>query len=100
MAITIPMGKIISQFGLRKFTLINNILLIVGGILSILSGDIYMIIFSRIIQAFAVSGLSISVFMMIVHEIPEKDVGPALGLVESAGYVGLSTSPSIAGFIL
>ena len=49
MAITIPMGKIISQFGLRKFTLINNIILIVGCILSILSGDIYMLIFSRII---------------------------------------------------
>lgn len=38
--------------------------------------------------------------MMIVHEIPEKDVGSALGLVGSAGYVGLSSSPSIAGFIV
>ena len=100
MAITIPLGKIISKFGLKKFTIICNFILIVGSILSVISIDVNMLIFSRIIQAIAVSGLSISVFMIVVEELPEKEVGPALGIVGSCGYIGLTSAPSIAGFIV
>lgn len=100
MAVTIPLGKIISNYGLKRITVINNILFIVGLIISIFSYDIYTLILSRVIQAVAVAGLSISVFMMVTHEIPEKEVGQALGIVGSAGYIGLTSSPSVSGFIV
>lgn len=100
MAVTIPLGKIISNYGLKRVTVINNVLFIVGLLISICSTDVYMLIFSRIVQAVAVAGLSISVFMMVTHEIPKKEVGQALGLVGSAGYIGLTSAPSVTGFIV
>ena len=99
-AIAIPMGKIIPKYGLKKFIIACNFILILGSLLSIVSVDVNMLVLSRMVQAISVSGLYITSFMIVVEEIPEKEVGTPLGVVGAAGYVGLMTAPSITGFII
>ena len=55
---------------------------------------------SRLIQGFTSAILSTSIYMMIVNEFDGVQVGSALGIVGSAGYVGMLFAPSFMGFMM
>lgn len=98
-SISIPLSKIISQRGVKKYTRIATVGLIIGLLISAFAIHTNMFLFSRIIQGCSCAILYFSVYMMIVLEIPEEKTGRALGIVGSSGYIGMTIAPSIAGFI-
>lgn len=99
-AVSIPASRVISQYGVKKFTIYSIILLIIGLMMSALSFDIYFLLFSRIIQGIAVSILLITIYVFVVNQISEENVGSALGIVGSCGYIGMTSAPTISGFVV
>ena len=95
----IPFAKIIAQFGVKRCVKISLIGLLVSVVLSVFAVDQYMLLISRLIQGLTSASLSISIYIMIVEELPEKDVGSALGIVGSSGYVGMLIAPSFMGAV-
>lgn len=99
-SISLPLSKIISKYGIKKFLKFNMILLILGLVMAGLSVNGLMLIFSRIIQGVCFAGLAVSVYVIVVKQIPEDNLGNVLGLVGSAGYIGMTSAPSISGLII
>ncbi len=99
-AVCLPFAKIISQYGVKKCIKISTIILLISIIISIFSMNQFMILFSRLIQGFTSASLSICLYIMIVEGLPEDEMGPALGIVGSAGYLGMLIAPSFMGFML
>lgn len=75
-------------------------ILAIGLVLSGLSVNSIMIIASRIIQGFSFAGLAVSLYVMVVKQIPDDRLGPVLGMVSSAGYLAMTSAPAIAGVIV
>ncbi len=98
-SISIPLSKIISQKGVKKFTGVATVGLIIGLLISTFAVHTNMFLLSRIIQGCSCAILYFSVYMMIVLEMPEEKTGRALRIVGSSGYIGMTIAPSIAGFI-
>lgn len=99
-AVSIPASRVISQYGVKKFTIYGIIMLIIGLIMSAVSLDIYFLLFSRVIQGIAVSILLITIYMFVVNQISEENMGSALGIVGSCGYIGMTSAPTISGFVV
>lgn len=96
----LPFAKIISQYGVKKSTKISLIGLLISVMISVCSINDYMLLLSRLIQGLTSSSLSISLYVMIVEELKEKELGRALGIVGSAGFVGVLAAPSFMGFMI
>lgn len=99
-AFSIPFAKIISQYGIKRCTKVSLILLLVSVIVSVLSINEYMFLLSRLLQGLTSAALAISIYVMIVEEFSAGALGTALGMVSSAGYVGMLMAPSFMGFML
>ena len=99
-AFSMPFAKIISQYGIKKCTKVSLILLFVSVLLSFLSVNVYMLLLSRLLQGLTSASLAISIYVMIVEEFSEGTLGTALGVVSSAGYVGMLMAPSFMGFMI
>ena len=98
-SISIPLSKIISQYGVKKYTKIAIWGLILGLVLSAVANSHALFLLSRVIQGINCAILYFSIYMMIVLEMPEDKTGRTLGIVGSSGYIGMTIAPSIAGFI-
>lgn len=99
-AFCIPGAKIISQYGVKKCTLYCFILLFISVLISIFAVNPYIFLLSRGIQGLSCALLSVSIYMLIVNDLDEEEVGPALGIVGSAGYIGMLIAPSFMGFTM
>lgn len=99
-AVSIPLSHVISQYGVKKFTIYGVTILIIGLIMSAISFNIYFLLFSRILQGVSVAILLISIYLLVVNQIPENHLGGALGIVGSCGYIGMTSAPTISGFIV
>lgn len=99
-AVSIPLSRVISQYGVKKSTIVGVIVLIIGLLMSALSPDVYFLLLSRVIQGIAVAALLISIYMFVVNQISEDNVGRALGIVGSMGYIGMTSAPTISGFLV
>ena len=99
-AVSIPLSKVISQYGVKKCTMYALIVSSIGLLMSALSIDIYFLLLSRVIQGISVAVLLISIYMLVVNQISEENVGSALGIVGSCGYIGMTSAPTISGFIV
>nr|WP_295723196.1 MFS transporter [uncultured Methanobrevibacter sp.] len=98
-AITIPASKNIKRFDLKKSIRILIFLLIVGLVLSAITPNMEVFLFSRLIQGASIALLPTIDLVIIVLAMPKEDVGKALGIVGSAGYVGMTIAPSVTGFV-
>ena len=99
-SVSIPLSRVISQYGVKRFTIYGVAVLIIGLLMSAFAPDIYFLLISRVIQGISVSILLISIYMFIVNQISEEHVGSALGIVGSCGYIGMTSAPTISGFIV
>ncbi len=97
---SLPFAKIISQYGIKKCTKISIILLFISIIVSFLAVNEYMFLLSRLLQGLTSASLAISIYVIIVEEFQEHELGSALGMVSSAGYVGMLLAPSFMGFVI
>ena len=99
-AFSLPFAKIISQYGVKKCTRLSLFLLLISIVISTLSVNDIMFLASRLIQGFTSASLAVSLYVMIVEEFEESKMGSALGIVSSAGYVGMLIAPSFMGLML
>ena len=99
-AVCLPFAKIISQYGVKKCITVSIGALLISILISIFSIDQFMMLASRLIQGLVSASLSISLYVMVVEGLPEDEMGPALGIVGSAGYVGMLIAPSFMGFMI
>ena len=98
-AITIPASKNIKRFDLKKSIRILIFLLILGLVLSAITPNMEVFLFSRLIQGASIALIPTIDLVIIVLAMPEEDVGKALGIIGSAGYVGMTIAPSVTGFV-
>lgn len=99
-AVCLPFAKIISQYGVKRCIVVSVIGLLISVAISVLSLNQFMLLFARLIQGFTSASLSISLYVMIAEGLPENEMGSALGIVGSAGYVGMLIAPSFMGFMI
>ena len=99
-SISLPLSKIISKYGIIRYLKFNMILLTFSLLMAELAGNAEMLILSRILQGVCFAALTVSVYVIIVKQISEEKLGPVLGLVASAGYIGMTSAPTISGFII
>ena len=59
-----------------------------------------MFLLSRLIQGFSTAALAISIYVIVVEEFEDNEIGSALGVVSSAGYVGLLIAPVVMGLAI
>lgn len=99
-AFSLPFAKIISQYGIKKCTKVSLLLLFASVLISFFAFSEYMLLLSRLLQGLSSAALAISIYVMIVNEFEEKELGSALGIVASSGYVGMLIAPSFMGFMI
>lgn len=99
LAFSIPISKYLGYGGVKKYMKIATCGLIIGLGIFALSSNIEFLLISRFIQGLNIAILNICVYMIIILGISENKVGQALGIVSSAGYVGMLISPTISGLI-
>lgn len=99
-AFSLPFAKIISQYGVKKATKISLLLLFFSILISAFSINDIMFLLSRLIQGFSAAALAISLYVIIVEEFEDSEIGSALGVVSSAGYVGLLIAPVVMGLAI
>ena len=99
LAFSIPISKYLGYGGVKKYMKIATYGLIIGLGIFALSSNIEFLLISRFIQGLNIAILNICVYMIIILGISENKVGQALGIVSSAGYVGMLISPTISGLI-
>ena len=98
-AIIIPASKNIKRYGLKRSITVLISLLMVGLVLSAITPNMEVFLFSRLLQGASISLLPTIDLVIIVLSMPEEDVGKSLGIVGSSGYVGMTIAPSITGFV-
>lgn len=99
-SISLPISKIVSNFGIKRYLKFNMILLIFSLLLAGFAINGEMLIIARILQGICFAAFAVSVYVIVVKQISEDKLGPVLGLVSSAGYVGMTSAPTISGFII
>lgn len=99
-AFCIPFAKIISQYGVKRCTRISLYGLLLSVALSFFAVDQYMLLISRLIQGLTSASLSISIYVMIVEDVPNSEIGSALGIVGSSGYIGMLVAPLFMGIMI
>ncbi len=99
-ACTMPLSKIVSQHGIRRCMLICNAALIISLLVSAFAPNVYFIFISRAIQGISVAVLLVVIYVLLVRTLPENEVGTALGIVGSCGYIGMMIAPTLMGVLL
>lgn len=99
-AFSLPFAKIISQYGVKRCTKASLFLLLISIFIAIFSNNSMMFLLSRLIQGFTSASLAISLYVMAVEEFEDEEIGSALGIISSAGYVGMLIAPSFMGFMI
>ena len=99
-AFSLPFAKIISQYGVKKSTKISLLLLFFSILISVFSINDIMFLLSRLMQGFSAAILAISLYVIVVEEFEDSEIGSALGVVSSAGYVGLLIAPVFMGLAI
>ena len=99
-AFSLPFANIISQYGVKKSTKISLLLLLFSILISAFSINDFMFLLSRLMQGFSAAILAISLYVIVVEEFEDSEIGSALGVVSSAGYVGLLIAPVFMGLAI
>lgn len=98
-SVSIPLSKIISQYGVKRYTKVAIGGLILGLLISTFAMNAEMFLLSRVIQGINCAILYFSIYMMVILEVPEEKTGQVLGIIGSAGYIGMTVAPSVAGLV-
>ena len=99
-ALSIPLGKLTSKYGLKKSLLFGIIVTLIGVIISCFSLSSEMLLFSRVIQGIGTAFINVASMALIVSAVPPETRGQALGLNIAGVYIGLSSAPVIGGIVI
>lgn len=99
-SLMLPLGKYVSKKGIGKYLKISLVLMIIGLIISSISKDINMLLFSRVLQGIATAIINGSVYVIVAEQLPTDKLGYVLGIMGSCGYIGLCLSNTISGIVV
>ena len=99
-ALSIPLGKYTSKYGLKKSLFIGIIVTMIGVIISCFSFTSELLLFSRVIQGIGTAFINVASMALIVSAVPPETRGQALGLNIAGVYIGLSSAPVIGGIVI
>ncbi len=99
-AFSLPFTNIISRYGVKKSIFVSVIALLISIAITVFSFNDYMIYLARFIQGISTAALSISLYVLIVEGLSDEDLGIGLGIVSSAGYLGMLIAPAFMGFMI
>ncbi|MBR4447987.1 MFS transporter [Methanobrevibacter sp.] len=97
---TVPAGQISGKFGVKKSLLAGIIVFLIGSIGACLSFSTESFLFFRMMQGAGMAFLNVSAMAMVVHAVPPKNRGKALGFTVTGVYLATSLSPVICGFLV
>jgi EmrB/QacA subfamily drug resistance transporter len=97
---TVPAGQISGKFGVKKSLLAGVIVFLLGSIGACLSFSTESFLFFRMMQGAGMAFLNVSAMAMVVHAVPPKSRGKALGFTVTGVYLATSLSPVICGFLV
>ena len=99
-ALSIPLGKYTSKYGLKKSLFIGIIVTMIGVIISCFSFTSELLLFSRVVQGIGTAFINVASMALIVSAVPPETRGQALGLNIAGVYIGLSSAPVIGGIVI
>ena len=99
-ALSIPLGKYTSKYGLKRSLFIGIIVTMIGVIISCFSFSSEMLLFSRVVQGIGTAFINVASMALIVSAVPPETRGQALGLNIAGVYIGLSSAPVIGGIVI
>ena len=99
-ALSIPLGKYTSKYGLKRSLFIGIIVTMVGVIISCFSFTSELLLFSRVVQGIGTAFINVASMALIVSAVPPETRGQALGLNIAGVYIGLSSAPVIGGIVI
>ena len=99
-ALSIPLGKLTSKYGLNRSLLIGIIVTMIGVIISCFSFTSEILLLSRVVQGIGTAFINVASMALIVSAVPPETRGQALGLNIAGVYIGLSSAPVIGGIVI
>ena len=88
-ALSIPLGKYTSKYGLKKSLFIGIIVTMIGVIISCFSFSSELLLFSRVVQGIGTAFINVASMALIVSAVPPETRGQALGLnIAGVYYLG------------
>jgi EmrB/QacA subfamily drug resistance transporter len=92
-------GKLGDIKGYKKIFILGLVIYVAGTFLSSLAPTLYILLFTRVIQAVGESMFSPTGIAIFTTLLPAESRGKALGLLATAQGLGLSVGPAVGGFI-
>ncbi len=96
----IPFGRLADMFGRRWMYAFGFAVFIVGSILCGISGNLPLLLVSRVVQAVGAAMLQANSVSIITAATPANARGRAIGIQASAQGVGLSIGPAVGGALI
>lgn len=97
--LSVPAGQISGKFGLKKVTILSNVLFIIISILNVCVTSQEQFLLCRLILGISLAFINVTSMAMIVNVFPPNERGKALGINITGVYIGLSLSPVIGGIL-
>ena len=98
-SLIMPLGKIISKYGVEKFLKIGISLGIISLLVSAVSPNFNIFLIGITVQGISTPLICCSIILALSSQLSGRDFGRSIGIVLSAGYVGLAFSYLFTGFI-
>ena len=98
-SLVLPLAKIISKYGVGKFLKIGISLGIISLIVCAISPNSTIFLIGRAFQGISSALICCSINLILYLQLSGEDFGKSIGIVLSAGYVGLALSYLFAGII-
>jgi EmrB/QacA subfamily drug resistance transporter len=99
-ALLLPMGRLSDLVGRKRVYQIGLLVFIVSGVISAVSPNIPILIFSRVIMGVGAAMTQSTGMAMIVSVFPASERGKAMGLQLGAVGAGAIVGPSVGGFLV
>ena len=95
----IPAGLIMMRIGVNRAMLLGIAVIVLSSGLAILSGEIILLMFSRVIEGIGISLWLVSRQSYIALTVPNKSIGRSSSIFGGLFRIGLFLSPLVGGFI-
>ncbi len=98
-SLVVPFGKIISKYGVERFLKIGISLGVLSLFVSGVAPVFIIFLIGMLVQGISTALICCSIILALSSQLSGRDFGRSMGIVLSAGYVGLAFSYLFTGFI-
>lgn len=99
-SLLIVLGKLSDSYGRSKMYQLGLIIFGAGAVLAPFTGNIYLLIGCILVMGFGTSFLAVNTIAIVSTVYPTESRGKALGINAMSVYLGLTSAPTVSGFIV